>query len=112
MRKLEHCIYMPIGLVLIFLSYYSGISLFTHTHVVNGVMIAHSHPFAEDTHNHSETQILAFNKAGHFQSAEIAEFETITAEWHELYELSCCRDVFYRVSIHSVGVNLRAPPCC
>ncbi len=112
MRKLEQRIYLPIGLLLLFVSYFSGISLFTHTHVVNGVVIAHSHPFAKDKHNHSITQVLAFNKAGHFQSVEIAEFESVTPQWHEIYELNYCRDTFHRVSIHTIGINLRAPPCC
>ena len=28
-----------------FISYMAGITLFTHSHVVNGVTIVHSHPF-------------------------------------------------------------------
>lgn len=32
-------------LPVLFISYMAGITLFTHSHVVNGVTIVHSHPF-------------------------------------------------------------------
>lgn len=32
-------------LLVLFLGYYSGITLFPHTHIINGIAIVHSHPF-------------------------------------------------------------------
>lgn len=52
---------MKIFLPLLFVSYVVGISLFTHTHVVNGVTIRHSHPFdpgSEHNHTSAELQLL------------------------------------------------------
>ena len=36
-------------LPLLFIAYLGGITLFTHSHVVNGVIIVHSHPFKGET---------------------------------------------------------------
>ena len=36
---------MKCFLPLLFIAYLGGITLFTHSHVVNGVIIVHSHPF-------------------------------------------------------------------
>ena len=43
-------------LPLLFIAYWGGITLFTHSHVVNGVIISHSHPFKGE-HEHSEVEV-------------------------------------------------------
>lgn len=43
-------------LPLLFIAYLGGITLFTHSHVVNGVIIVHSHPFKGE-HSHTEAQV-------------------------------------------------------
>lgn len=43
MEKLRRI--MKYFLPLLFLTYWGGVTLFTHSHVVNGVIIVHSHPF-------------------------------------------------------------------
>ena len=57
-------------LPVLFISYMAGITLFTHSHVVNGVTIVHSHPFKKGTeHNHTtvEFQLLhLLNQAGYY----------------------------------------------
>ena len=48
-------------LPVLFISYMAGITLFTHSHVVNGVTIVHSHPFkkgSEHSHTTVEFQLL------------------------------------------------------
>ena len=41
-------------LPVLFISYMAGITLFTHSHVVNGVTIVHSHPFKKGgEHSHT-----------------------------------------------------------
>ena len=42
-------------LPLLFIAYLGSITLFTHSHVVNGVIISHSHPFKGE-HEHSEAE--------------------------------------------------------
>lgn len=46
---------MKFFLPLIFIVYLGGITLFTHSHVVNGVIIVHSHPFKGE-HQHTEVE--------------------------------------------------------
>ena len=46
---------MKYFLPLLFLAYWGGVTLFTHSHVVNGVIIVHSHPF-KTGHQHTESQ--------------------------------------------------------
>lgn len=43
-------------LLLVFASYWCGITLFTHSHVVNGVIVVHSHPFKAG-HTHTDAQL-------------------------------------------------------
>ena len=48
-------------LPVLFISYMAGITLFTHSHVVNGVTIVHSHPFkkgGEHSHTTVEFQLI------------------------------------------------------
>ena len=54
MRK-QLLTFLKLLLPLIFVSYLCGIALFTHSHVVNGVIIVHSHPF-KDAHSHTPKQ--------------------------------------------------------
>lgn len=45
---------------ILFVFYISGITLFTHSHIVNNTKVVHSHPFkAKDhaTHEHTEKEI-------------------------------------------------------
>ena len=40
-------------LLVLFLGYYGGITLFPHAHIVNGVTIVHSHPYSSGKGNSS-----------------------------------------------------------
>lgn len=112
MRKIERHIFLPVALLAIFLSYYAGISLFAHTHIVNGAVIVHSHPFAKSSHDHSDAQVLAFNQVGHFQSVKVDASGFIFVEWHELQKLQFSHDTYCRVPVGISGIGLRAPPYC
>jgi len=39
---------LSVLLLILFLGYYSSITFFTHSHIINGVTIVHSHPFNSD----------------------------------------------------------------
>ena len=56
-------------LPVLFVSYYSVITLFMHAHIENGVTIVHSHPFQRQsngtTHHHSCSEIQLFNALSH-----------------------------------------------
>jgi hypothetical protein len=59
-------------LLILFLGYYVSISSFTHTHIVNGVAIVHSHsynPFSKDkpvNHQHSKNGFILIHFVSHF----------------------------------------------
>ncbi len=88
-------------LLSLFISYMLMISCFTHTHVVNGVTIAHSHPYAfwkkdvakkllaqsddatssddkgSSNHEHSEDALVWIDLISHFVSAELPAVWTV-----------------------------------
>ena len=35
--------------LLLFLAYYASVTLFTHTHIIDGITIVHSHPYKSGT---------------------------------------------------------------
>lgn len=52
---------LKLFLPLLFIAYLGGITLFTHSHVVNGVVIVHSHPFkGEHEHTKAEFETIFF----------------------------------------------------
>jgi hypothetical protein len=59
-------------LLILFLEYYASITSFTHTHIVNGVAIVHSHPynpFSKDkpvNHQHSANGYVLIQLLSHF----------------------------------------------
>ncbi len=64
---------MKFILPIIFINYFISISMFTHTHVVNGVTIVHSHPYAADdngtpTHSHTGAEIQLIHTLSTFYS--------------------------------------------
>ena len=57
-------------LPLLFIAYLGGITLFTHSHVVNGVIIVHSHPF-KGQHEHTEVQLETIFYLASFVSSSL-----------------------------------------
>ncbi|OQC36276.1 MAG: hypothetical protein BWX63_02002 [Bacteroidetes bacterium ADurb.Bin041] len=67
LKKILRCF-----LLLLFLGYYGSITLFTHSHIVNEVVIVHSHPynpFSKDkpsSHQHSTNEFVLISLLSHF----------------------------------------------
>lgn len=60
-KEKRHIKFMRFFLPILFIFYVGGITLFTHTHVVNGVIIVHSHPYkAEHTHTAQQAETIFF----------------------------------------------------
>ncbi len=75
----------PLLLLTLFLTYQVSITLFTHVHIVNGVMIVHSHPSSEKHHTHTTGQVIS-----------IADLSTIhTLEPEEQAEMTVFRPLLY-----------------
>ncbi len=53
---------------LLFVFYWGGITLFSHSHVLNGVIVVHSHPFKAG-HIHSESGLETIFFLTHFNTS-------------------------------------------
>jgi len=59
-------------LLILFLGYIGSITFFSHTHIVDGVTIVHSHPYKSHSgdvpvnHNHSKDGFLLIHFISHF----------------------------------------------
>lgn len=101
-------------LVFLFTSYVSGISLFTHTHIINHSTFIHSHPFfkgEQKQHSHTQNQLLLLD---YFYHTTI--FEDIIPEIN-LCDLSLPRKTIYieyynnkPITKPLTGFSLRSPP--
>lgn len=102
-------------MLLLFVVYYVDIHFFTHTHIINGVTIVHSH--IHDRHHHD-------TDAGGHTISEITLISTLAHQFlttGELYhaELEAAAIIFYTLtfaqdvlvdSVHLFCPSLRAPP--
>ena len=108
---------LSVLLLILFLGYYSSITFFTHSHIINGVTIVHSHPFNSDKggessnspHSNKELQIIQL-LSDFFTTAVSLSFTVILF-----------RSLLYKIPIKStedgfIGscgyctYSLRAPP--
>ena len=69
--------YTALVLLLIFCSYYAGISMFSHTHISNGSSVVHSHLGGGTEHEHSDSQYAVIDILSDFQSESAAGFYSI-----------------------------------
>ena len=65
MRKIKA---YSVLVLLLFCCYYSGISMFSHVHIVNGSSVVHSHLGGGSEHSHSESQYAVIDILSNFQS--------------------------------------------
>ena len=102
-------------LLVLFAGYYGGVTLFFHTHIINGVMIVHSHFHAE---THHDTQSGGHTEHSITLIAQITHFDYVDFSCDcELKPLQPCRDAACHVStaqrgisLHLQNLSLRAPP--
>ena len=98
----KHLIHiLKLFLPLIFIAYLGGITLFTHSHVVNGVIIVHSHPFKGE-HQHTEVELAASGSL--FTPSSTAVF------WVLLCLLAVPAVERIKLIRTGCGIYLRAPP--
>jgi hypothetical protein len=103
-------------LLLLFVSYYSSITLFYHSHFVDGRQITHSHPYipASDngspSHQHTDNEFLLIQMLTHFSSVAAVIF-FFSMLRHFLYSrfISRIRIVFFKEPCALLFLN-KAPP--
>lgn len=95
---------------LLFVFYWGGITLFSHSHVLNGVIVVHSHPF-KSGHTHSESGLETIFFLTHFNTSgeEIVSHPVIPGLL--LLCVFLIPALLAGVNSHSSRVvSLRAPP--
>ena len=100
-------------LLVLFVGYLAGATLFYHTHIVNGIRITHSHPYSQtpDTGNHTHTT------TGFATIAQLTLILMLAASFYALlrtFALRAARMKPCHTPIHFVRAvsvpSLRAPP--
>lgn len=105
-------ILIPLMLLTLFVAYQASITMFAHIHYINGVMIVHSHPSADDQHSHTETQIVTMAQVSNFLGME-PTFVTIEEISLSLFKtLEYKRECRFLFDAYLSDVSLRAPPVC
>ena len=98
-------------LLTLYLSYQVSITAFAHVHMVQGIMIVHSHP-AKDIqhHNHTEEQIISIALLSSFQTVkpELLEIGFLSPEIQCVHRFS--HYTSHLVYNHTHGITLRGPP--
>jgi len=100
----------PLLLLTLFLTYQVSITLFTHVHIVNGVMIVHSHPSSGKHHTHTTGQVISIAHLSTIQTLEAGVQIEVTVFRPVLYVLEYKTDTFRAKALCTQSIHLRAPP--
>ena len=113
-------IYISYLLLSIYLTYFGVVSLFVHSHVYNGVVYIHSHPYSKSTTSSSELPIEAHHHTSStfFTLNVVSNILCGTTTPSVIFDvvLPTFRVFFERYKIleisdsHKFQFNLRAPP--
>lgn len=112
MNKDKNRSVLSVFLLIVFLSYQAGISLFTHTHTINGFVVVHSHPYKGDNHIHTDAQIFAISHAATFCSEEAKNNSGFNFEFNVIVKIGNEVKLLHRLTEPVKGINFRAPPIC
>ena len=88
-------------LLTLFVTYQVSITMFTHVHYVNGVMIAHSHP---------ASNIIVIAHFAAFHSLEVDVHYDFTPERPILFTVEIPESIPVTAGTHLQVISLRAPP--
>lgn len=103
-------IFIAVCLLALFVAYQMSITMFSHVHYINGVMIVHSHPSDDNQHNHTETQVITLVQAASFIGVEPAQTWIEPVILPEFNIIETDRGVGFVSSSHTSQSRLRAPP--
>lgn len=94
----------------VFVVYYAIISAYAHVHVVNGVMVVHSHPFS-DQHTHTAGRTLVLHYLTDFHSLEASGSQFVCSPFQPVLLIDYTEHVpICLLPEFGPGIGLRAPP--
>ena len=102
--------YTAFLLLILFSSYYCGISMFSHTHIVNGASVVHSHLGGGDEHIHSDSQYAIIDILSHFQSEYAVTTDTAGTPFYLFSEIITAYIVPFLFDGAQSVLFLRGPP--
>lgn len=99
-------------LLILFVGYLAAVNLFTHSHVINGVTIVHSHPFSKKAdHTHTSVEFELIHLLAHYDSLDITLLPVfLIVAFNLLAVLEAPRDSRNHFSWVVKWQRLRAPP--
>ena len=111
MQKKKY-IFIPLFLLTLFVAFQASITMFSHVHYVNGVMMVHSHPSTDNEHTHTEGQILTLAHVSHWAGTEPVCIALNEVSLSVFDTLECKRAFHFLTDKHEHCISLRAPPFC
>lgn len=96
-------------LLALFTVYQAGVTMFTHIHYVNGVMIVHSHP-NRGKHAHTKSEVIVIDRLASFHSLEADPPIHIEPMCPLLCYVQIQTEIPVVPETHLQVISLRAPP--
>lgn len=103
---------VAIFFLVLLMSYKVGVTMFVHTHNVDGSMVAHSHPFTNSNHTHSSSQALSIALLSSFNGVVHTVLNDYNCLNVEITELSIIETISFVDNQSTTTLSLRAPPYC
>lgn len=97
-------------LLLLFVVYQVGTTGFVHEHIVNGVVVVHSHLSGNKEHGHTEKQVVSIDCLCHYVCSDLPEVLTITAPNVTLGVKEYAVTLVEEVTSEVLTFCLRGPP--
>jgi hypothetical protein len=97
-------------LLLLFICYYCGISLFSHAHIMNGSSIVHSHFGGSADHEHDDSQYAVIDILSQFQSEYASDSFCIDSPFLLFSEICTAYEVSEYLNEAVTVHSLRGPP--
>lgn len=104
--------YVALFLMVVFCTYYAGISMFSHTHIANGSSIVHSHLGGGKAHDHSDSQYTVIDILSSFQSETAVTFYSAGFPFGYLSEYCRIPEILVYTAQEYRPNEHRGPPQC
>ena len=101
--------------VMLFMSYYASTTLFSHSHIISGATIIHSHIHTDSHHDtksggHTEQCITLIAQISHFEYIDFSCYSIPSPSQLPLHENKFVETTHWVASIYLENLSLRAPP--
>lgn len=106
---------LAVGFLLVFATYYTNVSLFTHTHIINGVTIVHSHLHSPSHHSsqdggHTTNQVtLIAHLTSQLLSCVCSVNNLLIVQQPFIGKIGACQED-KKSNLQTNYFSLRAPP--